>query len=238
VKCKKYSDQVILFAYGELDDSREFEAHAAQCPACIAEVAQYRAISAAVRAMPEAPAPSLRSDRLRQAILSRELQHKPKWLLQWGALGAAAAAVFAVWLVANRGLGGAQPRPMPDTDAPIANLTPDPDIPNIELPVKPVDKSAVGLPEARQTKASAKKVGRRVARTQKSPVPAPQLDELLAVASNGVSGAMDAASTTTRTETAPAVMAPDKREAEGVIVIRPGDSGASEKSLKDVSIGG
>lgn len=96
---KKKNDDLIRLAFGELsaDDANAVEARAAADPSARRELQVCRDIRASLQHLPPPPADGLSAERLRAAILDRELSaRKPAFSWGWApmALAALAAVVF------------------------------------------------------------------------------------------------------------------------------------------------
>lgn len=107
---KRIEDQILLLAYGELDAgeaealTRRIEAD----PALRALYEEHARVRDATRAVPEPPAPSLSSERLRERILSESATRRTAgWGWAFAGGGVALAGVLAV-LAANLPVGSGE----------------------------------------------------------------------------------------------------------------------------------
>jgi len=225
---------LIEFAFGETEPSGELRAHMNSCEVCAHELAIYRTSATGLRALPAAPEPALSSERLRQAILSRELKPgRPAWVARFGFAGAVAAAALGLWIAVGRGAS--------DMDAPSGG----------QVAVAPVDERAdietgpIIIPETtpkldltpprstdnRVARAAPRKASRPIAPGGRTPSVErePKMEELMAIATGGLESAVDVSEASAAVTSNPA---------SEVIVIQPAAGEATERSSNDVSIGG
>lgn len=229
MSCKRFEDQIALFAYGELEDSAALKEHLGRCAACRKEFALFGFAADAMHDLPSAPEPSLTSERLRQAILSKELKQQRLALpIRFGFAGAGLAAMLAVWITfSNRSVepeaveGGALARkifaPKP---GPIVAEQPSP------APAPPETVVAQAAPPAE-----------RLPRTTKPSLPRKRnkvsMPDLLAVSTGAVRSAA-----TVFAEAAP-VSKPAASAADEVVIIQPSGGSATEMRSPDaLAIGG
>ncbi|MGI8923095.1 MAG: anti-sigma factor family protein [Fimbriimonadales bacterium] len=235
MSCKRFEQELIEFAFGEAEPSSELRDHMTDCETCAHELAVYRTSATVLRALPAAPEPALSSDRLRQAILSRELRPgRPAWVARFGFAGAVAAAGLSLWIAVGRGPS--------DFDAPssghvaVAPVDEAADVgtgpiiipeatPKLEVtPPRTID-NLVGGGEPKKASRPAARHGRRIRSVEREP----RMEELMAVATGGLESAVDMSE-------APASVTPSS--ASEVIVIQPAAGEAIERPSNDVSIGG
>lgn len=228
MSCKKFNEKLIAAAFGESEIGPDLKAHLAACATCREEMNLYRFEADGIKEMPEAPPAAFSNERLREAILSREIRPAKPWLTRMAWAGAACAVLLVSWIVAGRGIdrGDRAPKPLamvePKPVQPLGPITipeASPDLPKVPHS----GKSIIPVAKTHPTK-KARTVKRR------APVVRREAggDELMALATGGASGAVSVSESNLK---APA-------DESAIIVIDPDDSRAMERDSNDVSIGG
>lgn len=99
MKCKKLEDNIIQLAYGELPSpaAEELSKHLDNCDNCRHSYEQHKRTALAIGGLQLAGEPSMSVERLREAILSRQIRNSPTSSWKWAA-GSLATGLAAVAL--------------------------------------------------------------------------------------------------------------------------------------------
>jgi hypothetical protein len=237
MSCKRFEDQVIGLAYGELDAAQaaRVSEHVATCASCAGELALFKVAAEGARAGVEPPAPSLSNERLRQAILSSELKDARPWTWRVGLGGAALAGLAAVWVFVVSRPTVSQPVVSPPMYAERSNPQTVPVPPEALGPPVAEPRSDTGFASASTPVPEGRRIGAKGRREEgtQAPVsitaPRPEVAALLAMSD---AAALNAADAFAEEPVEPAV-------SKEIVVIKPGSPGATEvKAPNDVAIGG
>jgi hypothetical protein len=228
MSCKKFNERLIAVAFGESEIGPDLRAHLAACLACRQEMNLYRIEADGIKEMPQAPSATFSSERLREAIHSREIRPEKPWRTRMAWAGAACAVLLVSWIVAGREIdrGDRAPQPLamvePKPVQPLGPIT----IPEASPDLPKVTHSAKNIMPVAKAHSTKK------ARTAKRRAPVVRHetggDELMALATGGASGAVSVSESNLK---APA-------DESAIIVIDPDDNRAMERDSNDVSIGG